>query len=64
MLQPNAKVHPPLTTVCTVRLILNNVRILDIPQTFYTYRIAVTADAEKAFLMILVSEKDQDALGR
>ena len=36
--------------------------ILDILQRFRTYRIAVTADVEKAFLMIFVSEKDRDAL--
>ena len=36
--------------------------ILDILQRFRTYRIAFTADVEKAFLMIFVSEKDRDAL--
>ena len=35
--------------------------ILDILLRFRTYKIAVTADVEKAFLMISVSEKDRDA---
>ena len=37
-------------------------RILDILQRFRTHKIAVTADVEKAFLMISISEKDRDAL--
>ena len=36
--------------------------ILDILQRFRTHKIAVTADVEKAFLMISISEKDRDAL--
>ena len=36
--------------------------ILDILQRFRTHKIAVTADVEKAFLMIAISERDRDAL--
>ena len=36
--------------------------ILDILLRFRTYKIAITADVEKAFLMIAISEKDRDAL--
>ena len=36
--------------------------ILDILQRFYTHKIAVIADVEKAFFMISISEKDHDAL--
>jgi hypothetical protein len=37
-------------------------KILDILLRFRTYRIALTADIEKAFLMVSVSPKDQDVL--
>ena len=37
-------------------------RILDILQRFRTQKIALTADIEKAFLMISVCEKDRDVL--
>ena len=37
--------------------------ILDILQWFHTHKIAITANVEKAFLMISISEKDRDALG-
>ena len=58
ILQQDAKVCPSLTTVCTVRLTLNNVF-----WTFYkAYKIAVTVDVEKFFLIISTPEEDQDAL--
>ena len=37
-------------------------KILDILMRFRAYRIALTADIEKAFLMISVEEKDRDVL--
>ena len=39
-----------------------NQKILDILLRFRSYRIALTADIEKAFLMISVAEEDRDAL--
>ena len=39
-----------------------NQNILDIIARFHTYRIALVADVEKAFLMVLVCSKDRDAL--
>ena len=37
-------------------------RIMDILQRFHMHKIALTADIEKAFLMISMSEKDRDVL--
>ena len=37
-------------------------RILDILLRFRTYPVALTADIEKAFLMVSISEEDRDAL--
>ena len=37
-------------------------KILDILLRFRTYRIAVTADIEKAFLMVSIAEEDRDVL--
>lgn len=39
-----------------------NQKILDILLRFRSHRIAITADIEKAFLMILMAEKDRDVL--
>ena len=39
-----------------------NQKILDILMRFRSFRIALTADIEKAFLMISVEERDRDAL--
>ena len=39
-----------------------NQKVLDILMRFRSHRIAITADIEKAFLMIAVTEKDRDAL--
>ena len=39
-----------------------NQKILDILVRFRFYNVALTADMEKAFLMILISEQDRDAL--
>ena len=39
-----------------------NQNILDIIVRFRTYRIALAADVEKAFLMVSVNSKDRDAL--
>ena len=36
--------------------------ILDILLRFRLYRVAVTADIEKAFLMVSVAEEDRDVL--
>lgn len=37
-------------------------KILDILSHFWVYRVAVTADIEKAFFMVFVSDKDQEFL--
>ena len=39
-----------------------NQKLLDILIRFRAHRVAVTADIEKAFLMVLVEERDRDAL--
>ena len=53
--------HPSLNDCLFVGPKFNQ-RILDILLRFRCYPIALTADIEKAFLMISVREKDRDAL--
>ena len=55
------------TTGCSLNECLHkgpkfNQKILDLLLRFRTYRIAVTADIEKAFLMISVAKEDRDVL--
>ena len=40
-----------------------NQKVLDILLRFHIHRVAVTADVEKAFLMVSMAEEDRDVYG-
>ncbi len=62
MYDASAKEHGPSLNSCLYTGPKFDQQIMDILMTFRTHKVALTADIEKAFLMVAMSPLDRDVL--